>query len=131
MNKEIVDFKDLKVGKKYILTSTKANSWVPNGTEYMTIFRSVDVLECYKFAVVDCHYNIDIKPEDAPNWYIRAASSEAVVECAKEDKPAIEMLISGVDSLLDITDEPSILNLSLYGIISVGGTITIRKAKES
>jgi hypothetical protein len=54
----------------------------------------------------------------------------------KQAKPAIEMLtiemlISGVDTLLDITDEPSILNLSLYGIISEGGTITIRKAKES
>ena len=62
----------------------------------------------------------------------------------KQDKPLIELCISGVDHLFSIPlgttldkpddqteNEKSTLNLSLYDIISEGGTITIRKAKES
>lgn len=116
MNREISRLDDLKLGKKYKLTTFPR--------EYMVVLEAVGTgkkyLE-YKFKDVQTSEIVVLTRVNFAYYTVYEI----------EYKPAIEMLISGVDSLLDITDEPSILNLSLYGIISVGGTITIRKAKES
>ena len=147
MNKEIKDLKDLKIGKKYKLTSTVTNPWVLNGTEYTTKLIDVHKDLGYRFNPIEYEYNIDIKPEHFIQWRVEETESSTEDKSkytpkAKEDKPLIEMIISGVDHLFSIPlgttldkpddqteDEKAILNLSLYGIISEGGTITIRRAK--
>lgn len=129
MNREIIDFKDLKIGDKYLLT-LKAETFADLSTEpiyHITTFKEV-LSSGYVFYPISEQSPICIN--NFNDWIIHEYVEIKQEPKTEEVKPSIEVVISGVDTLLDITDKPSILNLSLYGIISEGGTITIRKAKE-
>ena len=138
--KKIKQLNDLKVGYEYDIQSPLVDKWCRT-----VLINYADNTKSYTFI----SYNgklYSIRPDNFQYWNI-TEYEESIVEDKskpKEGKQLIEMFISGVDHLFNIPfgttlDKPDdqtenekfILNLSLYGIISEGGAITIRKAKES
>lgn len=145
MNKEIKDFKDLKVGNKY-LVGHLMNYRNPKCTEAFfshTHKSAVDDRPVYVFVYISTGDKFKIHESQFKDCYIFNLEEVEDKSKPKEDKPLIEMRISGVDHLFNIPfnnifdklddqteNEKSFLNLSLYDIISEGGTVTISKVSR-